>query len=237
VTLLSTIITKAYRKSNIIPIGTVPTANEVSEALDILQQIVRSSIGVEAGGEFVDINVGGPYDESRFFPQWLPDNARLLLNISATTTFYLDPCPEDGQRLAIIDVLGTLGTYNLTLNGNGRNIEDASSITLSTNFMSSEWLYRADTGNWVKIQTLVSSDQMPFPDEFDDYFILSTNLQLASIHNQSITPENMELLKRGRRNIRSRYRNKKSVYPEYMGRMGERKTLLGENSNVFFRDF
>lgn len=236
-TLVSTIITKAYRQSNIIPIGTTPTVNEAAEGLDLLNNIIRSSIGNEVNDECIDINVGGPWDESGLYPAWLPNNARLLLNVSAATTFYLDPLPEDGQRLAVVDILGTLGTYNIIISGNGRLIENAAFFTLNTNFQTREWMYQAETGNWTRMTPLAASDQMPFPDTFDDYFILALNLRLAPIHNQQIAPENMALLKRGQRNIRARYRNKKSVYPEYIGRLGEKDTPLGENANVFFREF
>lgn len=232
-TLASTIITDAYRESNLIPLGGTPSANQITEGLSRLNQILSSSVGNEIGNELRNYNVGGPYDETALFDFWLPNNSRLMLNLSATTTLYLDPMPDDGQRLAVADVLGTLPTYNLILNGNGRQIEGASSVTLNDDYLVKEWMYRADTGNWIVITPVVAGDQMPFPTDFDDYFTLMLALRLDPMHGQNFSSEQIETLHRGRRNIRSRYRNRKSIYPDYVGRLsGNRNYVLGENFDV-----
>jgi hypothetical protein len=232
-TLASTIITDAYRESNLIPLGGTPSANQISEGLSRLNNILASSVGNEIGNELRDVNVGGPYDESVLFDFWVPNNARLVLNLSGGTTLYLDPSPDDGQRLAVADVLGTLPTYNLTLNGNGRQIELASSIVLNDDFLTKEWMYRADTGNWTVITPVVAADDMPFPSDFDDYFTMMLALRLDPMHGQNFSSEQIEVLHRGRRNIRSRYRNRKSTYPDYVGRLsGNRSFFLGENFDV-----
>lgn len=218
-TLASSIIAKAYRENNLIPLGATPNSNQITEALSRLNDILSSSVGNEIGGELRSLNIGGPYDESELFDFWVASDVRLMLNMSATKTLYLDPDPYDGQRLAVVDVLGTLPTYPLILNGNGRQIEAASSITLNDDYLVKEWLYRADTGNWTVITPIVSGDQLPFPSDFDDYFTLMLALRLDPMHGQNFAPEQIKTLERGRRNIRSRYRNKKSVFPDYVGKL------------------
>jgi hypothetical protein len=235
-TLASQIITDAYRESNIIPLNGTPSSAQITEALARLNIIVASTVGNEAGTDFNDINVGGPYDEAVVFDYWLPHNSRMVCNATSATTLYLDPSPEDGQRLAIIDNLGTFPTAPITLNGNGRNIEGASSLTLNTSYMTRQWMYRSDTANWVKLSTLLSTDQLPFPSEFDDYFQLRLAMRLNPMYGQTLAPEQVATLKQGRRNLRSRYRNRKSVFPEYVGRLGERYTLFGDSLDVNFRN-
>ena len=46
---VSQIITEAYRESNNIPVGTVPTTNEQNEAVLIFNRLVKSMFGNEAG--------------------------------------------------------------------------------------------------------------------------------------------------------------------------------------------
>jgi hypothetical protein len=235
-TLASQIITDAYRESNLIPLNGTPSTAQVTEGLSRLNNILLSTIGNEVGTDLKDFNVGGPYDQSVDFSYWLPTNSRLVCNTTAAVTLYLDPSPTEGQRLAIVDTLGTLPTYPVTLNGNGRQIEGASSLLLNDDYMTREWIYRADTGNWVRIATLVAADQLPFPPEFDDYFQLRLALRLNPMYGQTLSPEQVASLKQGRRNIRSRYRNRKSIFPDYVGRLGERASLFGDTSDVNFRN-
>ncbi len=219
-TLVSDIITAAYREGNLIPIGTTPNANQAAEGLTRLNSIVLSSVGNEVGEELRDLNYGGDYTEEDATTEYLPANARLILNLAGAVTLYLDPGPYEGQRLAVADALDNLATYNLVLDGNGRTIEDAATLTLSTNGLTRQWMYRSDTANWVKITSLLSSDTMPLPEEFDDYFTMMLAMRLNPMYGQEMAPETVNSLRRGKRNIAARYRNKKETRPEYMGRLG-----------------
>jgi hypothetical protein len=210
-TLVSTIIQNAFRETNIVPVGQNPTTNQQSEALDRLNAIVLSTIGNEVGDDFTDLNIGGNYDQSTYTTTWVPDNARLIFNLNAATTFNLDPNPYEGQRLAFVDVGNNLASHSVTLNGNGRLIEGASSLTLSTNGDSRQWFYRADTGTWTKVNSLLTSDQMPFPQEFDDYFVTTLAMRLQPRYSQQLPSETLETLKRSRDQIRARYHNYKQV--------------------------
>lgn len=213
-TLASSIITDAYRESNLIPMGNAPTANQQTEALGRLNVIILSTVGNEAGDGLDDLNIGGAYDQSSLCSVFIPDNARLLLNHTSATTYNLDPEPFEGQRLSIIDVAGRLGTYNVTINGNGRNIEGASSLVLNTNGDNRQWMYRADTGNWVKVISLVSTDQIPFPIEFDDYFITMLAMRLNPRYGQTMPAETVQALKRSRNLLRSRYHAWRQIMPD-----------------------
>jgi hypothetical protein len=69
-------------------------------------------------------------------------------------------------------------------------------------------MYRADTGNWVKIEELEDTDEMPFPVEFDDYFTQMLAVRLNSRYGQAMSADGAMMLRRWRSAIRSRYRRR-----------------------------
>lgn len=236
-TLVSEIIKAAYRESNLIPLAATPSANQTTEALNRLNPIILTSLGFEAGDELADVNYGGDYSQSDSFGSWVPDNVRLVFNLSSAVTINLDPHPFDGQRLAFVDAAGNLATYNVTVDGNGRNVEGASSVTLSTNGDSRQWMYRADTGNWVKIEALDSSDEMPFPAELDDYFIISLAVRLNPRHGLVIPAESLEALKRYKTVLRTRYRNRNMFTPTDPGLVKPEDDYFGSSTTAFNRGY
>lgn len=221
--LASTIITAAYRESNVIPIVSTPSANEIAEGLGRLNTLILSTVGNEAGNELHDITVGGTYDQSQFISTWIPDNSRLILNLASTRTFSLHPQPYDGQRVAIVDTAGNLSSNNLILSGNGRSIEGATSVTLNTNSLSRQWLYT--NGNWARITSLAASDTMPLDEAFDDYFITMLALRLNPRHGATMSQESMAALDRQRSIIRARYRRPRPK--QDLGTLG----LLGSSNS------
>lgn len=213
-TLASSIVTDAYRESNLIPMGASPNTNQQTEALGRLNTIILSTVGYEAGDGLDDLNVGGSYDQSSLMSVFIPDNARLVLNLSSPRTFKLDPEPFEGQRLSIVDVGGNLATYPVTLDGNGRKIENAATLVLNTNSDVRQWMYRADTGCWAKITALLYADAMPFPAEFDDYFITMLAMRLSPRYGQALTGESLMALKRARSLLRGRYHAWREIAPD-----------------------
>ena len=216
---VSDVITRAYRESNIVPIGATPTDNEFTEALPLLNSVILSALGNEAGDKLQDLNIGGNLDQSSSVSTSVPPNVRLVLNMASADELLLDPLPSDGERLGVSDAGQGLATYNLTLNGNGRLIEGASSLTLSTAGLNRQWMYRADLGEWVVMSSLLVGDVMPFPQEFDDYFITMLAVRLNPRNSVATAPETAEVLKRYRSRLRSRYDSAKFVEPDI--------TLLG----------
>lgn len=224
-TLVSDIIARGYRESNLIPLGATPNAAMTAEALTRLNSIILSTVGYEVGEPLRDLNYGGEHDQY-YASEYVPANARLMLNLEAAVTLELAPSPYEGQRLGLVDVGGTLATYNVTLDGNGRNIEGAATLVLNTDDETRQWMYRSDTGNWVKISTLTASDSMPLPEEYDDYFSLMLAMRVNPMYGQMMAEETAVYLRRMKRQLASRYRGKEEVLPEYVGRIGERFTDL-----------
>lgn len=225
-TLASEIISRAYREANLVAIAGSPSTNEAAEGLSLLNSLILSTIGDEAGGELSDVNIGGSYDQSSVCSTNVPENVRLVVNQTAARTLTLHPQPYDGQRVAWVDASANFGTYNLTINPNGRKIGGStSSLVLSTNSDNRQYMYRADTGDWVRLTSLASSDTMPFPTEFDDYFIISLAVRLAPRNSAPIPQESIAALERQQGQIRARYRRPRP--PQDWGSLG----IMGQYSS------
>jgi hypothetical protein len=233
VTSVNTIITAAFRKGQLTAIVSTPSAAEQAEALAMLNPIILSSVGFEAGEDLADLNIGGTYDQSAYCSTYVPMNARLVLNQTAARTLKLDPQPYEGQRLAIADASGNLATYNLILDGNGRKIEGAATLTLSTNSDARQWLYRADTANWVKITELLTSDDMPFPTEFDQYFINRLATELNPQNGVTTAPEVVASMQKNEAKLRARYRKPRPQQDMPSGLLGSSRGAYGLSVNDF----
>lgn len=131
--------------------------------------------------------------------------SRLICNLTVPTTFYLDPQPQDGQRLSVVDASDNFDINSLTLNGNGRLIEDATTLELDTALDRRQWVYRSDQSNWISIVPLDADDEMPFPEEFDDYFIIMLASRLNPRYGKPLTAESAARLDQQRTQLFYRY--------------------------------
>lgn len=214
-TLVSEIITDAYRISNLLAIGTSPTTEQQTEGLRFLNRLVKSVFGNEAGDPLTAFPIGrNNINRPGGYPWWdqvpdndwfVPKNYRLMLNLEAPVNLYLHPDPDDGSRFALIDVSNNLSTYNAVVYGNGRLIEGSNDITLTTDGTDSEWFYRADLANWQKYSPLIVSDTFPFPAEFDDYFITLLAMRLNPAYGASLSEEGVMIYRRSKRQLQARY--------------------------------
>jgi len=223
-TLVSEIITDAYRISNLIAIGVSPTAEQQTEALRFLNRIIKSVFGNEAGDPLTAFPIGSNnITRPAGYPWWdqvpdedwfVPKNYRLMLNLTAALSLYLHPDPDDGSRFAVNDVSGNLGTYNVNVYGNGRLIEGSNVVTLNTDGYEAEWFFRKDTANWVKYAPLISADTFPFPEEFDDYFITMLAMRLNPSYGAALSEEAVSVFKRSKRQLQARYTQNISMHSE-----------------------
>jgi len=220
-TLVSQILHDALRQSNLLAIGAVQTSTQTEEGLRYLNRIVKSVLGFEVGDPLTGFPLGGDnISRPSGFPSWgndpgtswtVPKNSRLALNLTQSVTLYLNPAPQDGERFAVNDHAGNLATFPVTVQGNGRLIEDATSVTLDTDGLDAEWFFRADTGNWVRVSALLEDDVFPFPEEFDDFFITMTAARLNPSYGAALDPQSQMMLTRARSQLRARYRQNHSV--------------------------
>src|ERR1700752_3936789 len=129
-TTAQTIIQAAYREGNLIPIGSVPTDAENTEALERLNRYVQGVYGYELGEPMADWLIPAPQRTTSVaanFPQlpfpidgqnniitipfatdptsaiypYAPKNSRIVFG-NVTTTAYFPEQPEPGSRMMII---------------------------------------------------------------------------------------------------------------------------------------
>lgn len=216
-TLVSEIITDAFRQSNLLAIGSSPTANQQTEALRYVNRIVMSVLGNEAGENLEAFALGGNnieapsgypwYGEEPWGDWYLPMNKRVMLNLTQAATIPLHPMPSDGARFAVVDTSDNVSTYNVTVQGNGRTIEDLTTLTLNTDGINRQWFYRQDLGNWMRITDLILTDEFPFPLEFDQMFVTLLAMSLNPAYGASVDGQVQMLFNRSRTQFRARYHN------------------------------
>lgn len=214
-TLVSEIITDAYRQSNLLPIGVAPTDAQQEEGLRYLTRLLRSTYGNEVGEPLQpfpigrkDINrpQGWPWFEGTPPDDWfVPENTRLMCNQDAPETVYLHPQPDDGARFGVLDVARNFSTTGLTIVANGRRIEGGTQLSLTTDGENREWFYREDLGDWVRVTPITAVDVFPFPEDFDFYYITLLALTLNPAYGVTMAQETVATMKRAKTQLIARY--------------------------------
>lgn len=213
-TTIRQIITDAYRESGIIQIGTTPEAEQFDEALRRLQTIVSSLVGHEAGENFSDQSFGSNNYAFGYQSYYVPGNVRLFVNDTAIRTVYLNPEPQAGARFSVVDVNGDFATTPFTVLANGRKIEGSDSVTLNTDGTNTQWFYRDDLAEWVKVTDIDADEESPFPSEFDDFLIISLAMRLHPRYQQQTAQETLIAWKRAKSQFRARYKQTRNMYPD-----------------------
>jgi hypothetical protein len=212
------IIKDAYRESNLVAIGATLNSNQLAEGLTLLNRLIASAYGNEVGDPLFDWPIGtsgvvADQDWTQTYWQNALPNTRLIALNDTAQSVYLPPNPEPGARVALIDPKALLATYPITIYGNGRTIQGAASQTMNVNSVSKTWFYRDDTGDWALLSDLtgVDTEDFPFPEEFDDYFVTKLAMRLNPRYGRSLSPESAAMLEMMLRRLRSRYRQVQTI--------------------------
>jgi hypothetical protein len=237
-TLISTIISDAYRESNLTGLGQTPTDAEMAEGLVLLNRFIDSLWGAEMGENLINIPFGLknvittdiiPLYYNDLLNSYLPVNTRLLCNLEGPETVTLAPQPFDGSRMQFVDVSGNFQTFPLTVQGNGRNILGNPTIVLSDNNYNTFFFYRADLANWMKVNDLALTDVSPFPEEFDDFLIIGLADRINVRNGITMSPESVGRFKRCKGQFYARY----AQTPEVPSEQG----LIRIPSNKVYRNY
>lgn len=212
-TLISSIIADAFRESNILPLGKAPNTNQATEALRLLNALFSAIYGDEAGEGLTDWPLGNYGRESPGYDIAYTDqcidhptiNRRLIAVNTEARTVYLTLRPQDGARMGIADPFGRLATVPVTLDANGRTIESALTLVLNTNGLNREWFYRADLGDWVRLTEKADTDEMPFPADFDNFFITLLAIRLNPRYGRVMDDQSAMIYKSERKKFVARY--------------------------------
>lgn len=151
-----------------------------------------------------------PYGYDPAFNQtpYPPSNSRIVFG-GLSGTLYFPEQPADGARMGLIQGSGagdggSAGSV-LTLDGNGRTIEGTPQITLTDPVPQKNWFYRADLGDWIALQTLGVNDTMPFPQEFDDFFVTMLAIRLAPRYGKTVQPESVKYALDALKRLKAKY--------------------------------
>lgn len=222
-TACSTIIRRAYRGLNVIPVGTSPSIAQLAEGLELLNSGLQSMVGNGFFENLQDWPVpyiqrvgnnaanppnlpGSAYPAVHLNNKYPAKNTRIVWDGSEQTV-YMPESPPDGAFMCLVKSAGngqqTPGL--LTLSGNGRTIEGVPSY-LSTTVSSRQWLYRADLADWIEIKPiLLADDPIPFPDEYDDFWIGGLSIQLSPMYGKSIQVATTSTVSRVGNAMKARY--------------------------------
>lgn len=207
-TLLSEIVVQAFREGNFVALGEDTPAEELQEAVPRLRNLISAVMGIELGEHYRDWYVPHAYNPEAplRYPltptgtggtsalpwQYPPANSRLLVKVDEARTLYFPATPNDGARMAYVD-LGSTG--DVTLDGNGRLIEGATSISSdiggapAVSLSGRQWLYRSDKADWILlVNELKASDTVPLPPEFDDLWVTGLVMRMAPRFQIEIQP-------------------------------------------------
>lgn len=215
-TLASEIIHRAYREQNLYPLVSTASANQTTEALAQLNAVIDNLFAHEVGTELQDWPVGGTPPTGLWnawdATVWVnpPPNARLIVSITSATTIDLPKTPGNGARVQVLDHSAGM---SLTLDGNGALV-DGSATVMAT---EGTWVYWSHTGEWTKLATLLSGDQLPFPATYDNFFTAALAARLCARHGIEPSSQVASLVERGLEQFRYDYRQA-SPYDD--GRVG-----------------
>lgn len=218
-TLVGNIIEEAFREASLVTELQHPTPSQTEQAVERLQNIISQVYSFEGGEPLVEVRIGdeGVNIQPPLFEmnECIPSNSRVFLNHDSAKTLYLPQHPRDGARFQVIDVNSVLATSNVTINGNGKRIETAATLTLNTNALNRTWRYDAEVGNWVRITSIDLSSEMPFIAEYDDYFITTLACKLSSKYQAGLSPFTLREMEKQLSRMRAKFRQSTQMPSEF----------------------
>lgn len=247
-TTLQPIITQGYRELNLVAVGKSPSTPQLDEGLLLLLNVIDVAICGDAGENIRDWPLGEfgvqQLDRKNYPVQCYQNpriNCRLIALNEAAMTVYLPPQPSDGTVMGIVDPYGRLAGVPVTLDGNGRTIEDQASVLLDTDGMDRKWLYRADLGKWIRLTDLAIGDEMPFPKKYDFYFSIELAMRLSGRSGRNIVATTAATHQRLRERFVNQYLQSDILYrnwdldAELMSRQGYSRGWTGDSTAEFNR--
>lgn len=191
-----------------------PSATEASDGLFRLQAIIDGLFGCGVGTALVDLEVTGATA--------ILTDQRALVSATGSFTITMPDTPDNGSRIQVVDILGNLATYPLTLDGNGRKVEGSATKAITA---GGTWIYTADTANWQKVSPLALDDALLLGD--DEFFTLETAKRLAPMYGAQMSRESVVALQRAANRIRARFASRGVVPADDAVRLLSRQSYLG----------
>lgn len=162
-----------------------------------------------ANADFLALSTPFANDATINIYPYPPKNSRIVFG-GVTSTVYFPEAPDDGSRMSVVQGSGAGDSGApgavLTLNGNGRTIEGTNTKTYTDPVTARQWFYRADLGDWKALTTLGWTDDCPFPDEVDDFWVPALAVRLAPRFSKPVSQETAAALKAALPRFKARYR-------------------------------
>lgn len=197
----STLITAAFRESNYIGQGQTPKSEEQAEALRLLQSMVDSLQGSTIGIKYRPWYIPYPFNtapDARRAPavfggdvnrytdidlSYPPIQSRVILRNTTPQTLYLQYQPLDGATFSVVDA-GFTANVTLDANGmflgtEGKERTEVIEPRLEGRNPTREYVFREDSASWNQTSNLLLEGEMPYPSQFDDYWITGLALRLS----------------------------------------------------------
>lgn len=210
-------ITGALRESNLLALAAEPNALQQAEGLRKLNILVASVFGDEVGVKLTEFPIGTEIATGVSVNwnagDWAypPANSRLMVTDETAQTIYLPALADNGARIGLVDLKGSMAANPVTLHANGKRIEGAASLTVNEDNANYEWMYRSELGEWVRLTLLDIDSDLPFPLKYDDFFETTLAMRLNPRYGRSVKPETAAALTRTMGQIRADYRQKRAV--------------------------
>lgn len=222
------IVRQAYRQENIIAIGQTVgsgsyTAAQETEGVELFESAWKALLGSKIGENLLnwpapprptlttDYNFPlYPTPNNNILPNdvwpYPQQNTRLITNLQGPTTIYLKQNPNDGARMGLQNIGASFAVNPLTLDGNGMLIEGGASLILNVGTSTPLlWFFRADLGEWKRVETLVAASESPLPSEFDDFFRCTVAMALCPRYGKSPQQMTITTAQEGRAKAIGRY--------------------------------
>lgn len=205
-TLVRYIIIDGLRESNLIGLGEEGDAAQGAESLRLLGRLVSSVFGNEVGENLQDWVFPPVYG---FYPVWqyIPPDTRIVMGQNAgARSFNVNPYPQNGDRLQLIDAGNDFATNNVTLiPGPATFAGSSGNFVANTNRFNRTWIYRSEIADWVQISPLNPAGEFPFPQEYDDAFIGLLAGRLSPRYEKALSDESRVSLQRSLTQLRAAY--------------------------------
>lgn len=206
------ILEQAFYEAGLVMELQHPSPTQMRRGMVTLKGIVEFLCGGSAG-EYLNAwplgNFGrGPqynYLPSVQVLQRPPLNAQLIATNMNAMTVYLPVNPSDGARFGVNDPFGRLSTVPITLDGNGRTIGGAASVVVNADNLKSVYFYRDDLADWKIVTPLLITDDLPFPEEYDQMFLLMMAMRLNPVYGRTLSGTQNQWLKEFRQQFTARY--------------------------------
>lgn len=180
-----------------------PSSPEAVRGMRRLNGLINDLAGMGIGEPLQDVEVSTD-------TTLLVNSRAVVTDLGAAITLTFPDTPQDGARIQVVDAENAFATHHVTLARNGRLLEGvAANITASTAGYNRTWMYRADLGDWVYFNAALDiADDLPFPADTAEVFVLLLAMRLAPGLGETLRPESTASLTRGMSRLRARYRQR-----------------------------